>query len=188
MSENSKKKQPDDSTVETVLPVSPLEPNSPVPVSLSQQRFWMLYLLEGDKATYHCTKGISLTGNLDKKTLAIALKNISLKHSALRCCIKEILNNPYQNIFEDFTNFLPLSGLTKPVALKNTTDITTYIKKQHEEPFTLTTPPLWRISLITQSPNNHLLIITTHRIIADEISTNLILSDLGDEYTALKNN
>src|SRR5262245_48962441 len=58
--------------------------SSLVPVSLAQQRLWIVDQLEGAGAAYHIPAGVRLRGELDVGALKRTLDTIVERHEALR--------------------------------------------------------------------------------------------------------
>ncbi len=158
-----------------------------IPLSFTQERYWLLSLVECDSEAYHNTFTITITGALDKKILDSALSTLAHRHSALGAYYESSPESCVQHIKS--TSSLTLASISMDDVNDPAHDkkIQSFIYEHHKKIFTLSETPLIRLTLIATSSTIHILVITAHRIIADKQSLAIIASDISRCYTALLN-
>ncbi|MEU5980612.1 amino acid adenylation domain-containing protein, partial [Streptomyces sp. NPDC047315] len=74
-----------------------------LPLSFSQQRLWFLHKLEGRAATYNIPLALRLTGDVDLDALRLALRDVVIRHEALRTVFPDVDGQPHQQVIEPTT-------------------------------------------------------------------------------------
>lgn len=147
-----------------------------------EERLWFLYKFQPDQCMYNIAKAYELKGNLDTEALAKALKKVVNKHDNLRKIFKEVEGEPvavirsgayFKLALEDYRNSSDSQDLTR-----------IYIEKESQKPFDLSEDSLVRATLIRQGEHENLLLITTHHIISDGWSFDILMDDLNQFYQA----
>src|SRR5262245_26538616 len=71
---------------------------SPIPLSFSQQRIWLIQQMERSSTAYNISGAVRLLGELDCGALEKSLNEISKRHESLRTTFKLIGQEPAQVI------------------------------------------------------------------------------------------
>jgi amino acid adenylation domain-containing protein len=153
------------------------------PLTEAQMEIWLSAQL-GDDASCAFNESFTLLmrGQLDTQALRESLQDLVTRHEALRATIipeRNSLHFPPQGQlalrFEDLSSASPSQRST---ALEHA--------KQEEAaiPFDLINGPVIRLRLFRLDPELHALIFTSHHIICDGWSTNVLLDELSALYTA----
>jgi hypothetical protein len=193
----------------TLLPLLPLSPESPpsphtsrpgdaspddIPrlpdaahyaLSHAQRRLWVLSQLDGS-AAYNIPLHQRLDGPLDLAALTVAFGTLVARHEVLRTSITidPETDEPRQKVRR------PAPVLLAPVDVSGRDDPEAAARAIAAEaaaaPFDLTCAPLFRVSVLTLGPRQHLLLFTIHHIVCDGISIGTLGRDLAALYVAAR--
>ena len=180
---------------ESVLP--PIEPldrtarTEPLPLSFAQQRLWFLAQLEGSSDAYNIPAALRLSGPLDMAALSASWQAICERHEALRTSFPPPPQNwrdtgrrgggqPRQQINHKSgkLELIDLSDLPKD---QQEAEVARLSRQEVNYSFDLVNGPLWRMTLLRLSSQEHVLLLTMHHIISDDWSIGV----LGRELSAL---
>ncbi|WP_051162249.1 non-ribosomal peptide synthetase [Nocardia brevicatena] len=151
-----------------------------VPLSLAQQRMWVLNRMDPDSAAYNLPFAIRLSGVLDPTALEHAVGDVLERHEVLRTRFPADADGlPYQETLPVST-VLP-GGL--PVEPGGTDEITDTLARVLSTGFDITAASPVRLRLFG-SGEDHLLVIVVHHICADGASLAPLARDLVTAYTA----
>jgi len=137
-----------------------------------------------DEASCAFNESISLAldGEIDIAALKSALNAVVARHQALR---------GYLGRSDERMHFAP--SLTLALELQDCsreTDadaaLAALVAADARMPFDLWAGPLVRANLVGLAKNRHVLVFTTHHIVCDGWSLNIVLNDLAAEYRALR--
>ncbi|MEL6601701.1 MAG: amino acid adenylation domain-containing protein, partial [Cyanobacteria bacterium J06614_10] len=146
------------------------------PLSSAQQRLWFLDRFEGASATYNLPFALRLSGELDIAALRQCLNKIVERHEALRTRFVEAAGQGMQVVQPPFILEMPVEAIASEQALTHCLQIEAQI------PFDLEAGPLLRAKLLQTAPNQHILLLTLHHIIADGWSMGLIVREVMALY------
>ncbi|SDX35692.1 non-ribosomal peptide synthase domain TIGR01720/amino acid adenylation domain-containing protein [Marininema mesophilum] len=161
----------------------------PVPIqnvyecSAAQKRMYMVSELSGVSTNYNMPGAVILRGNVDRKRLDEAFKELVQRHDAFRTSFVQSDGQIMQRIYQevDFTvQHLPEAGADPDHYLG------IFVR-----PFDLTKAPLFRVALVQLSSDNYLLMYDMHHIISDGLSIGILINEFtllyaGDELPDLK--
>jgi amino acid adenylation domain-containing protein len=164
-------------------PLRPGGGRSDLPLSFAQEWVWSRQRRAPASAAYHATVAIDLAGELDEAALAGAVRAVAGRHPMLRAVFGERGGRPCQRILPagppvgvPRTDLTTLADSARPTALdKLTTAMLT-------EPFDLTAVPPFRAALVRTGARRHRLLLTVHRLVADDGSLPVICRDLAAAY------
>ena len=162
-----------------------LDKSDTFPLSFAQQRLWFLAQLEGPSASYNIPGVLRLEGPLDEDALRWSLNEIRQRHEILRTTFPEKNGQPYQQIADGLPPFnlsiIPLDDLPPT---RQEAEVERLATEETNQPFDLVEGPLWRVTLLRLSDDDHVLLLTMHHIISDAWSTGVLMRELGALYTA----
>ncbi|MEU0137405.1 amino acid adenylation domain-containing protein [Streptomyces sp. NPDC006296] len=160
--------------------------SSPAPLSLAQERLWVMARMDGDaSAAYNEPMPFDIRGPLDRDLLVRALHLLAARHEALRTRLVPSGGSAFQVVDPPDTGF--------PVVVEDLTglpDAAERFARTRREvegtPFRLGEEPMVRGCLVALEPEYHVLLLTAHHIIFDGWSRTLLLKELGLVYAALQ--
>ncbi|MBB3037938.1 non-ribosomal peptide synthetase [Hoyosella altamirensis] len=157
--------------------LKPVRRGAASPLSAAQQRLWFQYQLEGPAPTYNIPVALRLCGTLDIEALTEALRRVIYRHEVLRTVIRADENGrASQHVLP-----LPEVPLTvRNVAAESLDDELTEAARhafelEHHIPLHLT---------LFVTGGESVLLVLAHHIASDELSTPILLRDIGDAYAA----
>ncbi|MFD3581562.1 MupA/Atu3671 family FMN-dependent luciferase-like monooxygenase [Streptomyces sp. NPDC058683] len=169
---------------DAVPPLLPVHRDGAVPLSFAQQRMWFFELMNPGTASYHLSAALRLTGELVPWALRRAFVDIVRRHEILRTSFREVDGIPMQSPSGPRDIPLPLVDLSGlPEDLRRDT----MLELAHREArllFDLETDPLLRTTLLRTEEQEHVLLLTTHHIVADSWSIGVMAAELGVLYDA----
>ncbi len=170
----------------TCCPILPVDRSKTIPLSLQQNRLWVLNELNFNKSLYNISGAYRLHGDLNSKALEIAFKQLLERHEVLRTSFRvqnEQLQNgqPFQHIENDI-NF----SITKQSVSDQ--EIKTLVKQEAQNDFDIEKAPLVRVKLLMLASDEHLLLITFHHLVFDGGSWGILINEITQNYNATLNN
>ncbi|MFC4124654.1 amino acid adenylation domain-containing protein [Nocardia rhizosphaerae] len=154
----------------------------PIPLSLAQQRMWLLNRLDPEATVYNIPAAIRLTGELDLPALRIAVTDLFARHEILRTYYPvgtERDTDPWQHVLAPGAMPVDLT----PVQV-SADDVAEQVRSTVAEAFDVTAAPPVRLRLLRLSVDEHVLVFVIHHIAADGFSMGPLTRDLATAYTA----
>jgi FkbH-like protein len=165
--------------------IPPRPSSGPAPLSFSQQRIWILVQLGADPAASNIAKALRIRGRLDIPALAGAFAEIVRRHEALRLRISVVDGLPEQAPLPAFPLPLPQIDLSRLAPARREPESLRLAAAEGREPFSLTGDRFLRAAVLRLGPEDHLLLVTLHHIIADNLSMVVLVQELSALYDAL---
>jgi len=159
-------------------------PDALIPLSFAQERLWFLEQWQPGTATYNIPAPLRLRGPLQVAALECALNELIARHEVLRTTFGIADGNPVQVIAPTLTLPLPVLDLRDLPPTARETEMQRLMADAARRPFNLTQGPLLRATLLRLAETDHLLLLTTHHIVADGWSLGVLLRDLATCYEA----
>src|SRR6266481_4858933 len=155
-----------------------------VPLSFTQQQFWLLDQAEPDSCYNVCT-ALKIAGPLRIQTLRRALERIVERHEILRTNVVVNESGPVQVIAPSIRLPFDILDLRQLSASERETETQNLVRTESETPFDLSSGPLLRVKLLTAGDAENVLLLTIHHIVCDGWSVSLLLSELARHYQDL---
>ena len=153
------------------------------PLSFAQQRLWFLTQLQPGSIAYNIPSVIGLPGPLNVSALAWSFNEIVRRHEALRTTfVSSEQGDPEQVIAPELTLELPIDDLQQYQPSEQQAEAQRLATKESQHVFDLSRGPLIRIRLLRLNPQEHILILTLHHIVADGWSLGVLFRELGVLY------
>jgi NRPS condensation-like uncharacterized protein len=162
-------------------------PEVPVPISFSQQRFWILDQLKPSSNVFNNAAAIRLQGRLNIDALKRSFNEIVRRHESLRATFKIVDGQPVQ-VFEAAAAVkLPQTSLHDFRQHEREQVARRIVQEEAARPFDLANGPLFRVRLFSLSRTDHVFLFTVHHIVADGWSMGVLIRELATLYDAFAN-
>jgi amino acid adenylation domain-containing protein len=154
------------------------------PLSFAQQRIWFIDQLELGGAKHNIGAAFWVTGALATEVLEDSVRETVRRHQALRTTFLTRDGQPIQ--FVGSTDFyrvarVDLRGLSQ---IDTAAEARRLAKEEAGRPIELARGPLFRITLLQCAAEEHLLLVTMHRMICDVWSLGVFSQELWALYAA----
>ncbi|HEY5780481.1 MAG TPA: amino acid adenylation domain-containing protein, partial [Lysobacter sp.] len=159
------------------------------PMSLMQQRLWVLEQMEPDGVTWNTPSAHRLRGELDTQALERAFQEVVRRQSSLRTCFVSEGDGAVQQIEETLdVSLLPLEDFSEVDEASRERTARDCIEGMIAKPFRLDRAPLFRARLFRLGPQDHVLFFMTHHIIWDGWSFDLFYEEMAALYNTYSRN
>ena len=154
------------------------------PATESQQEIWVGVQI-GDEANLACilSQSLRLIGKLDLHALQAAFQQLVMRHEALRTTFSG--DGTLLLIAKQIEFTTPIIDLANLSASERLAQIELHQQQAISQLFDLQHGPLFSTKIIKLSGREHLTILTTHHIICDGWSFEILLQDLAKIYMGL---
>ncbi|MBP2308073.1 amino acid adenylation domain-containing protein [Azospirillum melinis] len=149
------------------------------PLSLAQERLWLLHRLDPGDAAYNLTRAFRLAGALEAAALERALEALAWRHSILRTRFAERDGGPVQLVLSR-----PAVRLEWEVGDLDEAGLAGRIRAETQRPFDLAAGPPLRATLLTLAGGDAVLLLAMHHILSDGPSNPILARDLLAAYGA----
>ncbi len=163
----------------------PRPPSGDLPLSLTQQRLWLLDQLLDGSVAYNNVLAIRLHGPMDARAMTAALTLISRRHDALRTSFPSVNGEPRQRIAPPGPLTMRYEDLAALPADNRMQRARQILAQEQLRPYDLAHGPLARYLLVRLDAADHVLAVCMHHIICDAGSFDVIRRELGRFYPAL---
>jgi amino acid adenylation domain-containing protein len=153
-----------------------------MPLSFAQQRMWFMQQLEPESSAYHIPGAVRLRGPLAVRELEQSLHEIIERHESLRTVFPATAGQPLQQVLDGVEWQLGELDLSTLIAEEQEREVSAIMRSQITMNFDLSTGPLFRVTLVRVAPDEHLLLLVLHHIIADGWSMDALLRELVSVY------
>ncbi|MEU5096501.1 amino acid adenylation domain-containing protein [Streptomyces sp. NPDC020996] len=153
-------------------------------MSLEQQRLWYLDRLTPGSSLYLLPSAFRLTGPLDVRAMETAFDWLIRRHTSLRTAFRAD-GAAFQQVIREAEPFTlavtDLSPLDEETARARLAE---HLAAEAGTPMDLSCGGLLRARLLRMGPQEHVLLLTLHHIVADEWSLQILHRELGAAYSS----
>ncbi len=154
------------------------------PLSLMQQRLWVLEQMEPGRVTYNTPSAHRLTGPFDADAFQRAFRELVRRQASLRTVIVADGDGAVQLVRDDVDASLPIEDLSSLPPDEREAALFQRLEALTAEPFRLDEGPLFRARLFRLAEQEHALFFMTHHIIWDGWSFDLLYAEMAALYEA----
>ncbi|HYP25135.1 MAG TPA: MupA/Atu3671 family FMN-dependent luciferase-like monooxygenase [Blastocatellia bacterium] len=149
-------------------------------LSHGQQALWFLHQLAPESTAYNIVAALRIRSELDADALQNAFQLILQRHACLRTVFAAKDGKPVQRVQPR----VDLGLQHRDASLWTDSFLDESLSEEAHRPFDLEQAPLIRVSLFTIRPQEHILLLSVHHIVADFWSLAVMIHELGALYTA----
>ncbi|GHH24533.1 non-ribosomal peptide synthetase [Streptomyces rubradiris] len=151
--------------------------------SFPQQRMWFLDQLNPGSAAYNIPAAVRVRGPLDVELWRRSLNEIVRRHESLRTTFEETDGGePVQVVHETGELELTVVDCAHLSGPDGEAGVKELARQEFTRPFDLGTGPLMRMKFLRLAPDEHVLLLTMHHIVADLWSTSVLFGELAALY------
>ncbi len=150
-------------------------------LSEGQKGLWALQKMFPQTSAYNVPCCLQIRGNLDKAVLEKACRYTLETYPVLKSVFREENGGPYRVVQAVPSSFWREEDITKLAEH----EVSSYLQKWVQEPFSLEKGPLARFHLLLRGSNEYLLLFVVHHIVFDGFSTAVFLEALLSAYRKL---
>ncbi|WP_341316804.1 amino acid adenylation domain-containing protein [Paraburkholderia sp. IMGN_8] len=168
-----------------VLPIPPrAERAASVPASFAQTRLWLHARMIDEPAAYHITERLRLDGALDANALRLSCDALIARHEALRTTFAESADGVMQTVHAPSRCPWHATDISTLPLHEREARAAAVAQADEALLFDLALGPLMRAHLIRLDATTHWLALTTHHIVSDGWSADVMLAELASFYRA----
>ena len=160
------------------------EDSFPAPKWYFQQVAWVRNPRHPENLTYNYPLALRMRGVLDKSALERSLQEIVRRHQPLRSVFRISEGRLMQVVLPPQPLPLPVVDLSNVRQAEREAEALRLAVADANRPFDLGHGPLLRAKLWRLGPEDHLLLLTTHHIVSDNLSMAILLRELSLVYGA----
>jgi len=158
-------------------PLRRVDRDRPVPLSLSQQRLWVLYQMAPDSPFYNVTLAMSLASDVDADALTRSVDALLRRHEPLRTCFESVDGIAMQRVLS------PPAAVLSTVEVEDRAQCQAVLDITGQRPFRLESELPLRATW-ARTPDGGVLQLDIHHLVCDAWSSQLLLAELRTIYEA----
>jgi amino acid adenylation domain-containing protein len=155
-----------------------------LPLSLAQQRMWLLAALDGLSDACNIVRAFRLEGVLNPMALQRALAALGRRHDNLRATFRMVGDSVLQVIAAEIPSVLSFVDLRHVPQNRCQAALDTSLRAAHAQCFDLARGPLWSVRVMRLAEHRHVLHLALHHVIGDDWSVQVLLRELATLYGA----
>jgi len=153
-------------------------------LSFARQRLWFLHHLQPNNPDYNQPKAFRLRGPLDVTSLQKVLDHLVARHEVLRTTFTSGERSPVQVIAESRAVEMALIDLRARSNSARDAEARRFLTETIRRPFDLSHDLMLRALLLRLSDQEYVLLLVTHRIASNVLSSTILWRELATLYEA----
>jgi acyl transferase domain-containing protein/acyl carrier protein len=154
------------------------------PLSLTQERLWMLHQLAPQHSPYNLGSVLRLSGALDREALQRSLEEIVRRHEPLRTTFTTVDGQLVQVVAPALNVQLPMVDLCGLPGENRKVEMHGLVARLSGYSFDLARGPLIQAALLGLDEDDRILVVTMPQIVTDGRSTEILIQEVATLYRA----
>lgn len=154
------------------------------PLTFGQEALWLAEQIEPGSSLLCVPFMLRFRGALDTHALKNALSRVTQRHASLRTSFPTVDTQVCQVVSEDSEAAFAVVDLTGRAEAEREALATAAVRRSIEEPFDLTSGPLFKVDVYRIRADEHVVVLRFHHIIVDGASANVIFAEIRALYNA----
>jgi amino acid adenylation domain-containing protein len=167
-----------------LVPLPPVSRQDRMPLSFAQQRLWFLEQVHPGSSINHISMGVRVRGPLNPETLERSVLEIIRRHEILRTRFGSDRGEGFADISGEAVFTIRPHDLQALNQAEQDIEVRQFLRTEAGQPFDLGRGPLFRVALVALDQDQHVLVLTFHRLIADGWSLRVFCKELALLYEA----
>jgi amino acid adenylation domain-containing protein len=169
-------------------PFKPLPAGDIPPLSFAEERMWFLHQVDPDGLAYSIPLLLRIQGPLQEDIVKQCFTEIIRRHEIFRTRYISENGRPVRAIEEPNESSFPIqvSSLLALPANRREEHLRQRLEEQISRPFALDQGPLLQVALYHLAPQEHVVCVTMHHIIADAWSIRVLWTEIAQLYQAFE--
>ena len=165
-----------------LVSLPPISRQDRMPLSFAQQRLWFLEQVHPASSINHISMGVRLQGSLDPGMLERSVQEIIRRHEILRTRFISDRGEGFAEISDEAVFTIRPHDLQTLNEAEQEIELRQFLRTEANQPFDLGRGPLFRVALAALEQDQHVLVLTFHRLIADGWSLRVFCKELALLY------
>jgi len=165
--------------------IAPVPPQAHYDLSHAQQRLWLAAQREENQSLYNMCFAYTFSGVMDRTVFGAAMNAVIGRHESLRTTFVVVEGKPRQKINELEATGFGLRFIDLRHLVNAEAQAQAIADAEGDLPFDLAQGPLLRATLLQLTDNEYLFLFTTHHIISDGWSMQVLHEEVLSAYSAL---
>lgn len=150
-----------------------------IPLSPSQQRLWFLEQVHPGSAINHISMAVRIRGALNPEVLERSAREIAHRHEILRTRFGSERGEGFAEVSSEITVAIGRQDFHVADPAERDIQVQQCLRSERSRPFDLRRGPLFRVTLLALGPDEHILSLTFHRLVADGWSLRIFWKELA---------
>ncbi len=167
-----------------LVPLSPESRQGRMPLSFAQQRLWFLEQVHPGSSINHISMGVRIQGHLNPEVLERSVQEIIRRHEILRTRFGSERGEGFAEVAGESIFTMRQHDLHALNQAEQEVEVRQFLRTEADQPFDFGRGPLFRVALVALDEDQHVLVLTFHRLIADGWSLRVFCKELALLYEA----
>ncbi len=167
-----------------LVPLSPESRQGRMPLSFAQLRLWFLEQVHPGSSINHISMGVCIQGRLNPEVLERSVQEIIRRHEILRTRFGSERGEGFAEVAGESIFTMRQHDLRALNQAERKIEVRKFLRTEAGQPFELGREPLFRVALVALDQDQHVLVLTFHRLIADGWSLRVFCKELALLYEA----